>query len=110
MYQIFGSGEQVPEQPVGAIELDGVEFLSRLGIEERVERFAPVSPPSAVLDKTKVPLHVDAAHREILVTQNGSQRERDPLQCSQSGHSGSVIVISTGTLRREEKHGAHLSE
>jgi hypothetical protein len=26
-----------------------------------VERFAPVSPPRTILDKTKVPVHVDAA-------------------------------------------------
>lgn len=44
-----------------ALEFHRVEFLCRLGIEVRVERFAPVSPPRTILDKTKVPVHVDAA-------------------------------------------------
>jgi hypothetical protein len=65
MYQIVGSGEQVPEQPVGAFEFDGMEFLCRLGIEKRVECFAPVSPPRAILDEAKVPFHVDAARRDF---------------------------------------------
>jgi hypothetical protein len=61
MYQILGCGEQVPEQPMDAVEFHRVEFLCRLGIEVRVERFAPVSPPRTILDKAKVPIHIDTA-------------------------------------------------
>ena len=63
MHQILGRREQVPEHPMGALEFYRVEFLCRLGIEVRVERFAPVSPPRTILDETKVPIHVDAALR-----------------------------------------------
>jgi hypothetical protein len=46
---------------MGASEFGGLEFLRRLGIEERVERLAPVSPPGAILNETEVPIHVNAA-------------------------------------------------
>ena len=46
---------------MSALDLDRVECLCCLWIEERVERLAPVSPPLTILDKTKVPFHVNAA-------------------------------------------------
>lgn len=74
MYQIIRSGEQVPEQPVGAVSFDRVEFLRCLRIEEGVERFAPVAPARAVLDETKVPFHLDAARRYFSTTERSTRQ------------------------------------
>jgi hypothetical protein len=101
MYQIVGSGEQVPDQPVGAFEFDGMELLGRLRIEKCVECFAPVSPPRAILDEAKVPFHVDAARRNIYFSAK-PQRGRNRLQSGQAGHGGSELVISIDTPRRVE--------
>jgi hypothetical protein len=104
MYKIFGSDEQVPEQPMGAFQFDSVKFLCGLWVEERVERFAPVSPPGAVLDETKVPLHVDAAHRDFRISHRiayGPLRELNVSQCRQTRHGRSMLVISTDTRHAE---------
>ena len=44
-----------------AFEFYRVELLRSLRIEERVKRFAPVSPSWAILDETEVPFHVNTA-------------------------------------------------
>ena len=61
MYQIFGCRKQIPEKPMDAFEFHRVELLRSLRIEERVKRFAPVSPSWAILDETEVPFHVNTA-------------------------------------------------
>lgn len=61
MYLLFGCRDQIPEQPMGTLDFNRVELLRSLWIEVRVKRFAPVSPPWAILDEAEVPFHVDSA-------------------------------------------------